>query len=98
MPKDKDAPKTERGEPSGEFEPVVRASLEETTNGDTVTVRFDRDDIVEPEQHRIWKAIRQHTDAIGFNNFEDFVEAALCDYPPTLGPDQAFANQRGLTQ
>ena len=98
MPKDKDAPKPERGERSADFEPVVRASLDDTTNGDTVTVRFQRDDIVNPRQRPIWNAIRQHTDAISFNNFEDFVEAALCDYPPTLGPDQAYANQRGLTQ
>ena len=95
MAKDKDAPKPERGERSADFEPVVRASLDDTTNRDIVTVRFQRDDTVDPRQRAIWSAIRQHTDAIGFNNFEDFVEAALCDN--TLTENEAdLAYKRGL--
>src|SRR5438552_3428313 len=96
MPKDKDAPKPERDERSADFEPVVRASLGDTTNRDTVTVRFQRDDIVDPRQRTIWKAIRQHTDAIGFNHFEDFVEAALCEPSTLTEPDRTLADRRGL--
>ena len=98
MPRDKDAPKPERGERSADFEPVVRASFDETTNRDTVTVRFQRDDIVDPRQRTIWNAIRQHTDAISFHRFEDFVEAALCDDADTklTTADRSMADRFGL--
>lgn len=41
-----------------------------------------------PEAERLWMAIRQHTESIGFNSFRDFVSRALSD------PDQLSERER----
>jgi hypothetical protein len=97
MPKDQDAPKSVNKQINEELGPMVRASIDNSGRDRVTIVRFDRDEVVDPGQRQIWDAIRQHTDAIGFNNFDTFVQKALCRHPSTpADPEINAAATRGV--
>jgi hypothetical protein len=51
-----------------------------------VDVALQRSDVAETDDQILWAAIRNRTEAVGFENYEDFLERVFCPRPDGVPP------------